>query len=301
MDKPLRGRARCAEDFGALAQRVFVPAEIDAALSSWRPRRTDVVISPYSKCGTTFLQQIFHTLRTRGDMDFDDISAAVPWLETATLLGIDLNAEQKASPRGFKSHLGYDALPRGSKAICCFREPKDALVSMYHFMNGWFVEPGAISMSDFARGWMGRVEYGADIWRHLLSWWAERHNPEVLVMTYEGMVSDPVATIRRVAQFIDVPLDDDLLALAVERSSLPFMLAHKDKFADPLMRRAAAARCGLPLDGGTAKVREGGAGSGTRELPSEVAAELDRLWATLVTPVTGAADYKSLVATLDAP
>ena len=298
MDQVAPGRARSAEQFVALAQRVFVPAEIDAALSSWRPRPSDVVISPYSKCGTTCLQQMFHTLRTRGDMDFDDISAVVPWLETATLLGIDLNADQKANPRGYKSHLGYDALPRGSKAICCFREPKDAFVSMFHFMEGWFVEPGTVAITDFARMWMGRVERGADIWRHLLSWWAQRDNPDVLLLTYEELAGNREATIRRVAEFIGVELDEDLLALTAERSSLSFMLAHKEKFADPMMRKATADRCGLPFDSDAAKVRQGGSGSGIRELPSDVAANFDQLWDTLVTPVTGAADYESLVARL---
>ena len=32
-------------------------------------RPTDIVISPFGKSGTTWTQQIVHTLRTRGDMD----------------------------------------------------------------------------------------------------------------------------------------------------------------------------------------------------------------------------------------
>jgi hypothetical protein len=298
MDQLLMGRARSIEAFGTLAQRVFVPAEIGAALASWRPRPTDVVISPYGKCGTTLLQQIFHTLRTRGDEDFDDISAVVPWLETATLLDIDLNAEQKANPRGYKSHLPYDAIPPGSKAICCFREPKDALVSMYHFMNGWFVEPGAVPLADFADSWLSRIEHGRDIWQHLLSWWAQRDNPNVLLLTYENITRNPRRAIRRIAEFIDVDLDDDLLALTEERSSLPYMLEHKSKFADPLMRQATLERCGVPLESDAAKVRQGGSGSGIRELPKDVAVEADSLWEKIVTPVTGAPDYQSLASAL---
>lgn len=298
MDELVMGPARSTEQFAALAGRLFVPAEIAAALSSWHPRSTDVVISPYGKCGTTCLQQIFHTLRTSGDMDFDDISGVVPWLETATLLGIDLNAEQKANPRGYKSHLPYEAIPPGAKAICCFREPKDALVSMYHFMDGWFLERGTVSISDFARSWIRRVERGTDIWRHLLSWWAQRDNASVLLLTYEGMIRNPEHTIRRVAEFIGLVLDDGLLALTAHRSSLTFMLGHKEKFADPLMKKAAALRCGFPVDSDAAKVRQGRSGSGLIELPADVAVELDGLWAKLVTPVTGAPDYESFAAAL---
>src|SRR5258708_2047810 len=82
-------------------------------------------------------RQTFHTLRTRGDRDFDDISRVVPWIETAGACGIDLNAPQRAEPRGFKSHLDYDRTPKGARYVVSLRDPKDAMVSMYRFMEGW--------------------------------------------------------------------------------------------------------------------------------------------------------------------
>ena len=44
------------------------------------------------------LQQMVHTLRTGGDVEHEDISAVVPWLETSTDVGIDIDAEQRAQP-----------------------------------------------------------------------------------------------------------------------------------------------------------------------------------------------------------
>src|SRR6476659_2090079 len=111
MDQIASRRARSLEEFGAITGRMFGPDDIAAGIASYRPRPTDVVITPYGKCGTTWLQQIFHTLRTRGDFDFDDISRVVPWIETAKIVGVPLDTPQKAEPRGFKSHLGYDAVP----------------------------------------------------------------------------------------------------------------------------------------------------------------------------------------------
>jgi Arc/MetJ family transcription regulator len=169
---------------------------------------------------------------------------------------------------------------------------------MYHFMNGWFVEPGTIPLVDFARSWLSRVEHGRDIWHHLLSWWAQRDNPNVLLLTYENVTNNPRAAIRRIAEFIDVDLDDDLLALTEERSSLSYMLEHKSKFSDLLMRRATVERCGVPLESDAAKVRQGGSGSGIKELSADLAAEVDALWAKIVEPVIGAASYQTLVATL---
>ncbi|MEO0442026.1 MAG: sulfotransferase domain-containing protein, partial [Pseudomonadota bacterium] len=98
------GRARSLEELGLLMERIFMPPENSAAVPL-EPRSSDIMISPYGKSGTTMMQQMFHQLRTGGDMDFDDISRVVPWIETAPILGIDINANQRAEPRGFKSHL----------------------------------------------------------------------------------------------------------------------------------------------------------------------------------------------------
>jgi hypothetical protein len=110
--------------FGMLASMNTLAGEqkgLDLTLSA-----TDCVVAPFSKSGTTWLQQIAHSLRTRGDMDFDDISRVVPWIETSTDLGIDLDAPQIAEPRVFKSHLDAHRVPKGGCYIISCRDPKDA-------------------------------------------------------------------------------------------------------------------------------------------------------------------------------
>ena len=153
MDVEAPHRARSMAEMGKIQMRMAAPAEFTDAIKDFRPRPTDVVIAPFGKCGTTWLQQTFHTLRTRGDMDFDDISRVVPWIETAVTLGLDLDAPQRAEPRGFKSHLSYDEVPKGARYIVAVREPKDALVSLYRFMEGWFIEPGTISAEHIFENW----------------------------------------------------------------------------------------------------------------------------------------------------
>jgi hypothetical protein len=299
METATPGRARSLPEMGALMSAMFVDGEIGAAIASWRPQPTDVVIAPYGKCGTTWLQQIFHTLRTRGDMDFDDISRVVPWIETATVLEIDLNAPQRAEPRGYKSHMSHDALPPGAKAIVSLRDPRDALVSFYKFMEGWLFEPGTVPIDDFAGMYLNRTVIGS-YWGHLLSWWAVRHEPNVLLLSYEQMIAEPEASVRRVAAFCDIPLDDELLALTLERSSIGFMLAHKDRFDDAMMRRVSETRANVPPGSDSAKVRQGGVGGHAKDLPPAIAAALDARWREVVTPVTGFADYAALEAALRA-
>ena len=261
---------------------------------AFRPLPTDVIISPFGKCGTTWLQQVFHGLRTRGDMDFDDISRVVPWIETAHDLGLDLEAPQRGRPRGFKSHLAYDLIPKGARYIVSIRDPKDALVSAFRFMEGWFFEPGSVSIDTFARKQYLRRGAHRDYWHHLASWWQQRHDPNVLLLCYEQMNRDLASTVRRIAAFVDIALDDALLDIVLRQSSLAFMLAHKDRFDDRLMREHSERVAGLPSGSDSAKVRKGKVGEHKRELPADVSAELDRVWREDIETKFGLPSYAAL-------
>lgn len=296
MDNPAQPRrARSIPELHEKMMSMFAGVEENA--SALAPRPTDVIISPFGKCGTTWLQQIFHTLRTRGDMDFCDISEVVPWIETSPALGIDLNGPQRAEPRGFKSHLPWDLVPKGARYIVSIRDPRDALVSMYKFMEGWFLEPGAVDIDDFARENYLRGPQKR-YWHHLMSWWEHRHDDNVLLLSYEGMKEDLEGSIRRVAEFVDLPLDDELLRIAMKHASLDFMLAHKDRFDDFLMRRLSERMAGLPPDSDSSKVREGKVGGHATVLGQEVLAEMDQIWREDVEPRFGFKSYRDMAQAL---
>jgi len=293
----VKTRPRSLAEMRARMQGMVTPAGIARGLA-FTPRPSDVVISPFGKCGTTWLQQIVHSLRTRGDLDFDDISRVVPWLETSTDLDLDLDAPQRAEPRAYKSHLPWATVPKGARYIVSLRDPRDALVSMYRFLEGWFFEPGSITIEEFARNRFMKREDGQDYWTHLLSWWEQRGNPAVLLLTYERMKADLRPVVRRIASFIGVALDPALEELALEQASLQSMTARKDKYDDRLMRERSEQVAGLPEGSDSAKVRSGVVGSFARELPATVIAELDEIWRSVVTPRFGAGSYAELVAQL---
>ncbi|MEJ2603258.1 MAG: sulfotransferase domain-containing protein [Gammaproteobacteria bacterium] len=292
-------RAETFEEFEA-AIGSFISHESIVRGLAFRLRPTDVVITPFAKSGTTWLQQIVHTLRTGGDEDFDDISRVVPWIETAFDLGLDLEAPQRAAPRAFKSHLPADQIPPGGRYIVSVRNPGDALVSMYHFMEGWLFRPGSIDMATFARGKFLRRGEGRDYWHHLASWWPRRHDPDVLLLCYELMREDRAGAIRRIADFIGVPLDDSLLELTLERSSMDYMLSNRHRYDDRLMRELSEARFALPTGSDSAKVRRGETGAHRREVDAATAAQLDRVWDEIIADPFGLATYDDFVAAMRA-
>ena len=227
-------------------------------------------------------------------MEFDDISRVVPWIEMAGALDIDINAPQTYHPRGFKSHLSYSRTPKGAKYVVCLREPKDAFVSLFRFMEGWFIEPGAIGIEEFAEGWLFDRDDQSGYWGHLLSWWEQRDNPDVLLTSYGLMLDEPELLIRRLAQFANIPLPNALLELTLERSSLNYMIAHKDKFDDAMCRAKSEERCDLPAGSEATKVRVGGINTHRDELPSDLVRRIDAVWQERITPRTGHPDYAAL-------
>ena len=114
------------------------------------------------------------------------------------------------------------------------------------------------------------------------------------MLSYEQMSRDLASTVRRVAAFAGIALDDDLLDIVLRQSSLEFMLAHKDRFDDRLMRERSERVATLPSGSDSAKVRKGKVGEHATELPADTSAELDRVWREDIEAKFGFASYAAL-------
>lgn len=126
---------------------------------SFVPGENDLIIATTAKSGTTLCQAIVHSLRTGGDMSYDEISLVIPCIEMAYDYGVkDLSTWPQGdfAPRAFKTHLWYRDCPKWcqgedqhNRVIFVCRDPLDAAPSFYHFFNGWFFDHNEISMEDF--------------------------------------------------------------------------------------------------------------------------------------------------------
>jgi hypothetical protein len=258
---------------------------------AYKPDPTDVFIVTPPKCGTTWMQQIVHGLRTRGSMDFDEITRVVPWINMAHDMGIDIYEPQVAHPRAFKTHTPLNELPQGGKYIIILRHPHDALLSHYHFFEDMFFEKGSIDISTFARE---LHMPGRDIVKHTLGFWDRRKDKKVLVFCYETMKADLARTIEKVAKFVDIPLDDELKQIVLKQSDIKFMQENKDKFEDNIIRTKRFPAMKLPIDTQMHKVRTGNVGDSKTKIPDEIKKELDDIWKNEITPVTGMDSYEDL-------
>jgi hypothetical protein len=239
---------------------------------AYQPQPGDVFIAPFAKCGTTWLQQIVHGLRTGGDTHAADLTHVIPWLEMAHYAGIDLHAPQPGSLRAFKSHLSWARIPKGGRYIVSFRDPQAALVAYYNFVNGYYWQTNSVSITEFAQAFY--LNYQADslpgsYWGHLVSWWEQRQQAQVLLLSYEGMKADLPAAVRTIAHFLRIEHDQALLDLVVKQTSVDFVLT----------RQAQVAR--------------------ETELPAPIGAAMDAIWREVVASRTGLASYRALQAALD--
>lgn len=284
-------RATTTAELDAIMDRMF-SEESEAAGHAFRPRPTDIFITPAGKSGTTWLQQIAHGLRTGGSMDFVEITAVTPWPAVAQMLGWDLEAEQVANPRLYKSHDTYDEINKGARYIVAVRHPLAAQVSAYRFFEGWLFEPGSIGLEEFvAYRWPRETAGERGWWRHFSSWWEQRENPNVLLLCYEDMVADHPGTVRRVARFMGLADDDPAIDIATRQSTREFMLAHANQFDDSYMRAAAERRAGVPPRGQSFKVTTGDNSPDRYHITPAMSALVDAIWQEQITPRWGFADY----------
>ncbi|KAM3205982.1 hypothetical protein ACQJBY_061584 [Aegilops geniculata] len=194
----------------------MVPGVI-AVQRRFSPRPDDVILASPPKCGTTWLKAL--SLATMARATYPPSGAdhpllrlnphdCVPHLEALFSAGQEAKLEAQPSRRLMHTHMHHSLLPPSlthCKIIYICREPKDMLVSMWHFIMA--AGGAAFPFSDlFEFACEGKNPHGP-IWDHILGYSrASKASPErVLFLRYEEMLLDPVSSVRELALFLGVP------------------------------------------------------------------------------------------------
>jgi Sulfotransferase domain len=273
--------------------RKFRTPEGEARGLAYKPARNDIFILTPPKCGTTWMQQIVHGIQTRGSMNFDEITRVIPWLEMAEELGIDIHLPQ-AAPKTFKTHLTLERVPKGGKYISVVRDPMDAMLSHYRFFEGWLFEKDSISIEEFALKFYIERPGENSYWRHVISIWERRAEKNILPLCFENIKMDLAGTIERVADFIEVDLNNESKEIVLMQSNIEFMKAHNDKFDDHIVRSSPNHMLNIPADGATSKVKTGKVGESRKFVSTETRDLFDQIWQEEITARTGLNSYQDL-------
>eukprot|EP00581_Thalassiosira_minuscula_P006717 CAMPEP_0183704450 /NCGR_PEP_ID=MMETSP0737-20130205/1771_1 /TAXON_ID=385413 /ORGANISM="Thalassiosira miniscula, Strain CCMP1093" /LENGTH=283 /DNA_ID=CAMNT_0025931313 /DNA_START=118 /DNA_END=969 /DNA_ORIENTATION=- len=214
-------------------------------------RDDDIIISTYGKSGTTWMQQIISQLLWPGVEDME-VAAMSPWVDVRVPpKEIKMTAIEEQTHRRFlKTHLPVDALvfsPR-AKYIYVARDGRDVAMSLLnHHENAndlWYADlnnaPGRVGgkilppQSDDAReyflDWLWYDGYPWwSFWENVRTWWEIRNLPNVLFVHFADLKADMPGEIRRIAEFLDVPIQEDKWDKMLEICSFDYMKAHAAK------------------------------------------------------------------------
>ncbi|XP_071997829.1 amine sulfotransferase-like [Engystomops pustulosus] len=203
------------------------PEFVDA-IEHMEVRENDVFLVTYPKSGTVWTQQVLSLILNEGHRNgtenIDNLERA-PWIEY-NIRNYDYNS--RPSPRLFSSHLPYYLMPkdlkfRMGKVIYVCQNPKDAMVSFYHFYKVFPKLNYSIDWETFVDLYMsGRVISGS--WfDHVRGWYTHKEDFNILFITFEEMKKDLRAAVLKICKFLNVNLDEKAIDTVVEKATFKNM------------------------------------------------------------------------------
>jgi hypothetical protein len=184
------------------------------------PYHDDIYVVSFPKSGATWMDFLMANLHLRysgsqKQVTFFNIHQIIP----------DINLSPHVRPeclsfpacRVFKSHSDFN--PYYNHVIYVVRDPRDVMVSYYHFMKGIGQFSGSLSEMLRSR------EFGVHAWCKHVDGWFKQSSPStrMWLIRYEDLKADPQKTVKALYEQIGYELSDDLLAQAIEASSFTNM------------------------------------------------------------------------------
>ncbi|KAK1272441.1 Cytosolic sulfotransferase 5 [Acorus gramineus] len=201
---------------------------VTAAQHHFVARSKDVIVTSAPKSGTIWLKALLFATVNRKCLSFTDDDHplvnlnphdCVPFLDSQVYSKTppSPDIEDLPSPRLFATHVPYPLLPisipeSGCKIVYLSRDPKDSLVSLWHFINAAKPEtsealPLDRAVDSFIRG---ATPYGP-FWDQAMGYYKESlESPKrVLFMRYEELHKDPFGELKRLAEFVGCPFTEE--------------------------------------------------------------------------------------------
>jgi hypothetical protein len=289
--------------------QAYVQGQANLGYAKWEPgpRASDVILTAFPKSGSTWTSYLLHQLRSKDDQEFRDIKDEVVDI-TPGHWDPKINPfliKQRYFPRTFKTHGSYQLCPKGAKYIYIARNPADTLYSLYYFIHDLFGINEKVPLEDFYKQYyvdrFGTDHDIGNVWNHFLGWYPHRNDKNVLWLHYEDLIEDRHRCIRAIARFMEIELDNDLLVLILEGSSMEHMRQISSKlnpsqfnrvgkvvmkFGPEMMNYANEMKFG--------KMRKGSVGDGKENLPEGILDELEKEWRNRITMILGYENYEEM-------
>lgn len=185
-------------------------------------RHDDLYVVSFPKSGATwmnFLMANIHLRESKVDraVTFFNVHDFIPDIHSTR----DIRSDILPFPgyRVIKSHAEYN--PYYQKVVYVVRDPRDVMVSFFHFLRGLGSFEGDISVL------VRSPKYGINAWcKHVRSWLAlSPETQNLMFVRYEDLKKDTPSTIKGLYALLGHQVDDALLQAAIEASSFENMRA----------------------------------------------------------------------------
>ena len=226
----------------------------------------DVFLVSYPKSGNTWTRFLIANLVfPEKQPDFANINELIPDPEGLS----KRHLENMPRPRYIKSHQYFD--PRSKKLIYIVRDPRDVVLSEFHFD----IKRRAISEDYPLQQFVSRFVRGE--LNHPYGTWGEnrRQGPQFLLVRYESLQSQAIDEMEKIAEFLGVSADPERIAFAIQQSSADRM-RELEKKQGMLWSSTRETRQDKPF------VRAAKAGGWKNELPEASVAEIEGAWGGLM-------------------
>lgn len=211
-------------------------------------RQDDVILAFYPKTGSTWVRIFFFNLMSQNTnrdktFSFDDVNDSMPEFANPSLF------QPWSFPdftRLVKTHRPYNFVLRNRRTILFTREPRDTMISYLHYANA----KNEFGFSGDLAKLIGHPEMGLDSYFRFYRSWATRAD---LVIRYEDLRAEPLATFRILVNFIGLDVTDEQIVLALDASSIERTRAAQadssDKFRGKFKEGFIFARSGKTGEG----------------------------------------------------
>ncbi|XP_075833688.1 sulfotransferase 2B1-like isoform X1 [Microtus pennsylvanicus] len=200
------------------------------AASAFQFQDKDVLLVTFPKSGTTWMQQVLSLIFCEGHLwPIHHLPnwARVPWIEQVSFS--QLVYELRSSwPRLFTSHLSAKVLAPALmkskvKVVYVARNPKDTLVSFYHFHRIAGFMPDPSSFEDFVDEFLEGTGFFGSWFDHVKGWLGLQKDLNLLFVTYEELHQEPRRTIQKLSEFLERPLRPEEEDVILQHCSFSFM------------------------------------------------------------------------------
>jgi hypothetical protein len=246
----------------------------------------DIFLVSYPKSGNTWTRFLIANLvYPEKNPDFSNINDLLPDPEVMSRRCL----ARAPRPRILKSHQYFD--PRYPKVIYIVRDPRDVVLSEYHFDIKRQAIAEDYPLHKFVSRFVhGELNHPYGTWGENAATWfyTRRHDPRFMLIKYETLQTQARNEMERIAAFLGISADASRITWAIEQSSADRMRELEKRQAH-LWSSTRETRKDKPF------VRSATSGGWKKELPEASVAEIESAWGGLMSEMKYELSVNSLV------